>query len=153
MYVEIGTVAAQFLFWKYLFRIYCIGSLQWMLAIHGSIYFFCRLYPVPPPHHRGSVRALPVICLLISDSVSLVRACLIKWWERFRHFRGTQKRRRSWASLYSILSACDPQALHTVAHVRIYFAVYLSSSLYRFLLLFRTMESRRTCTWDTSWRT
>jgi hypothetical protein len=28
MNVEMGTVAAQFLFWKYLSRFFCIGSLQ-----------------------------------------------------------------------------------------------------------------------------
>ncbi len=28
MNVEIATVATQFLFWEYLFQIFCIGSLQ-----------------------------------------------------------------------------------------------------------------------------
>ncbi len=49
----------------------------------------------------STVWVLPVISLLLTNTISLVRACLIIWWERFR---GTQKRRRSWASYYSILS-------------------------------------------------
>ncbi len=54
----------------------------------GPIYFvFCRLYPVSPSHH-GSVWVLLFIFLLLSNTVSPMRAYLITWWERFR---GTQK--------------------------------------------------------------
>ncbi len=44
--VEIGTVAAKFLFWEYVFRIFGIDSLQCMyrtLVIPASFYFFMEL--------------------------------------------------------------------------------------------------------------
>jgi hypothetical protein len=51
----------------------------------GSIYFaFCRLYSSSPSHH-GSVWHLPVI---LTNTVSWVRACLSIW---FKRFRGSQK--------------------------------------------------------------
>ncbi len=46
------------------------------------ILFFCRLYPFSPSYH-GTVRVLPVISLLLINTVSPVRACLTIWWERF----------------------------------------------------------------------
>ncbi len=66
-----------------------------------NVFYFCRFYPSSSqlPYHVG-VWLLPVISLLISNTVSPVRACLsicseVSW---------EPKRRRSWASQCSILS-------------------------------------------------
>jgi hypothetical protein len=54
----------------------------------GPMHFvFRRLYPSSPQQH-SSVWVLLVISLLLTNTVLLVQACLIIWWESFR---GTQK--------------------------------------------------------------
>jgi hypothetical protein len=55
----------------------------------GPMYFvFCRLYPSSLSHH-GNVWLLPVISLLLTNTISPLRACLFIWFETFRL---TQKR-------------------------------------------------------------
>ncbi len=58
-------------------------------AANGA-YVFCFLSSLPllPPAIHGSVWVLPVISLILTNTVWPVRACLSIWWERFR---GTQK--------------------------------------------------------------
>jgi hypothetical protein len=61
---------------------------------NGAILFSVVFTPSPPSHgHHGSVWLLYVISLLLTNTVSPVRACLIIWWERFR---GTQKEDDRW---------------------------------------------------------
>ncbi len=64
-------------------------SVLWSFPATGPMYFvFCRLYPFS---HQTlcHVWVLPaVISLLLTNTISPVRACLIMWWEKFR---GSQK--------------------------------------------------------------
>jgi len=52
-------------------------------AMGPMYFFFCRRY-LFSPSHLGSVLLLPGISLLLTNTVSPVRACLLTWWERFR---------------------------------------------------------------------
>jgi hypothetical protein len=66
MNVKTGTVATQFLFWEYLFRIFGIGSLQ---CVHCTIskYLVRALMPLPP----GSPSQFSVLlAFLVSGSLS-----------------------------------------------------------------------------------
>ncbi len=53
----------------------------WQFTTTGPMYFIF-LSSLPLLHH-DSVWILPVISLLLANTVSPVRACLIIWWERF----------------------------------------------------------------------
>ncbi len=52
---------------------------------------FSVVFSPPFPSHRGSVWLLPVISLLLTKTVSLVRACLSIWCGRGFVGRGTKK--------------------------------------------------------------
>ncbi len=56
----------------------------------GPIFYFLSSLPLLPPATTAGFWVLPVISLLLTNTVSPLRACLclIIWWERFR---GTQK--------------------------------------------------------------
>ncbi len=54
---------------------------------HNGANAFCFQSSFPPSHH-SSVWLLPVISLLLNNTVLPVRTCLSIWWERFC---GTQK--------------------------------------------------------------
>ncbi len=61
--------------------------LLWYGAQTGLMYLFSVVFTPSPPSHYGNVWVLPVISLLLTNTVSPVRACLSTWWEKFR---GTQ---------------------------------------------------------------
>ncbi len=50
----------------------------------GVCILFSVVFNPYPPSHHGRVWVLPVSSLLLTNTVSQVQACLIKWWERFR---------------------------------------------------------------------
>ncbi len=54
MNVEIGTVAAQFLFWEYLFQIFSIDSLQGIVHIWSNLDYF-TMYSTAYVSGKGSI--------------------------------------------------------------------------------------------------
>ncbi len=68
---------------------------HWPNLTNGAnVFCFLSSLPLLPPFYHSSVRLLSLYFL--TSNVSLVRACLSMWLERFR---GSQKRRRAWVLL------------------------------------------------------
>jgi hypothetical protein len=69
MNVHIGTVAAQFLFWEYLFRIFGIGSLQCgVKPIHADIE---RSYTCPRLMLSRAVQGIPWVLTTLANGDDL----------------------------------------------------------------------------------
>ncbi len=75
----------------------------------GQRILFSVVFTPFTPSHHSSVWVPPVISLLLTNTVSPVRACLIICRERFC---GTQKRRRSWGLLVFNPLCTSPHGLH-----------------------------------------
>jgi hypothetical protein len=83
MNVEIGTVAVQFLFWEYLFRIFAIGTMQCRIRSFCIIYskgdFFVFMYCIQhcfirrPSDSSVSKDAGIVPCRTVATSALTVR--------------------------------------------------------------------------------
>ncbi len=69
-------------------------TMAWGSSTTDSLFYFLSSLPVPPPpSNHGSLWVLPVISLLLTDTVSPVRASLSICWERFR---GSQEEDDRW---------------------------------------------------------
>ncbi len=62
--------------------------LHFRLPNEANVFCFLSSLPLLPPSHHGSLWLLPVISLLLTNTVSPVKACLSILW---KWFRGTQK--------------------------------------------------------------
>ena len=78
----------------------------------GQRVLFSVVFTPPHPSHHGSVWVLPVISLLLANTVSPVQACLflIIWWERFRVFNPLWDRREILATPYQFRTCSAPPA-------------------------------------------
>ncbi len=72
-------------------NIFCCMAFDNAYQPTEQMYFVCRLYPSPPNRHC-SVWLLPVISLLLTNTIPPERACLSIWLERFRRSQKEKKR-------------------------------------------------------------
>jgi hypothetical protein len=78
--------------------LYCNTSHQ-----GGQCILFSVVFTPPPPSNHGSVWLLPVISLLLTNTISSVRACQIIGWETFR-----RAQKKTIGGLYVLQSSLLP---------------------------------------------
>ncbi len=89
------------------------GVLCWpLVVVHATEPMYSVVFTSPPLSHHGSAwLPTPVISLLLTNTISPVRACLSIWWERFC---GGPKRKGAlnhlviFHALYSCKILCHP---------------------------------------------
>ncbi len=106
------------------------------LLIRGQFILFSVVFTPSPPSRQGSVWVLPDISLLLTRTISWVRACLSIWSERFRGSRpspppptptggshlikyGVRSPKFLWAPCAQLYSLAEtPQPSSSFAHIR-----------------------------------
>ncbi len=94
---------------------------------------FCRLYPAfPRPLRQSLAPTLPVDSLLLTNTVSPVRACLLIWLEGWE-----PKRRRAWASQYLIPEVSWARICKPFKELRNRFPAWRAATTTLFVILTR----------------